>query len=60
VTDKAIAFYFQPTLKNLEKKFEADKESRKAAKRSAMLYSLIGTCKLHGIESFAWLKIRSK
>lgn len=27
---KASAFYFQPTLKNLEKKFEANKESRKA------------------------------
>jgi len=30
--------------------------SHEAAKRSAMLYSLIGTCKLHGIEPFAWLK----
>jgi len=30
--------------------------SHEAAKRSAMLYSLIGTCKMHGVESFAWLK----
>jgi len=30
--------------------------SHEAAKRSAMLYSLIGTCKLHAIEPFAWLK----
>jgi len=29
--------------------------SHEAAKRSAMLYSLIGTCKLHGIEPHAWL-----
>ncbi|MES1181947.1 MAG: IS66 family transposase, partial [Flavobacterium sp.] len=30
--------------------------SHEAAKRSAMLYSLIGTCKMHGIEPFAWMK----
>ena len=30
--------------------------SHEAAKRSAMLYSLIGTCKMHGVEPFAWLK----
>lgn len=27
-----------------------------AAGRSAMLYSLMGTCKLHGINSFIWLR----
>ena len=30
--------------------------SHEAAKRSAMLYSLIGTCKMHGVEPHAWLK----
>jgi transposase len=30
--------------------------SHEAAQRSAMLYSLLGTCKMHGIEPFAWLK----
>lgn len=30
--------------------------SHEAAKRSAMLYSLLGTCKLHGIEPYRWLK----
>ena len=30
--------------------------SHEAAQRSAMLYSLLGTCKMHGIEPYAWLK----
>lgn len=30
--------------------------SHEAAQRTAMLYSLLGTCKLHGIEPFIWLK----
>jgi transposase len=30
--------------------------SHEAAQRSAMLYSLMGTCKLHGINPFVWLK----
>ncbi len=30
--------------------------SHEAAKRSGMLYSLFGTCKLHGIEPYGWLK----
>jgi len=30
--------------------------SHQAAQRSAMLYSLLGTCKLHGINPFHWLK----
>lgn len=30
--------------------------SHEAAQRSAMLYSLLGTCKLNGINSFTWLK----
>ncbi len=30
--------------------------SHEAAKRSGMLYSLFGTCKMHGIEPYAWLK----
>lgn len=30
--------------------------SHEAAKRSGMLYSLLGTCKMHGIEPYAWLK----
>ena len=30
--------------------------SHEAAKRSAMLYSLMGTCKLHGIRPFIWLR----
>lgn len=30
--------------------------SHEAAKRSGMLYSLLGTCKLHGIEPYSWLK----
>ena len=30
--------------------------SHEAAKRSGMLYSLLGTCKMHGIEPTAWLK----
>lgn len=30
--------------------------SHEAAQRSAMLYSLLGTCKLHGINPFEWLK----
>jgi len=29
--------------------------SHEAAQRSAMLYSLLGTCKMHGIEPYAWL-----
>ncbi len=30
--------------------------SHEAAKRAAMLYSLMGTCKLHGINPYEWLK----
>ena len=30
--------------------------SHEAAQRSAMLYSLMGTCKLHGINPSVWLK----
>jgi transposase len=30
--------------------------SHEAAKRSGMLYSLLGTCKMHCIEPYAWLK----
>jgi hypothetical protein len=30
--------------------------SHEAAKRSAMLYSLLGTCKLNGINPFEWLR----
>jgi transposase len=30
--------------------------SHEAAQRSAMLYSLLGTCKMNGIEPYAWLK----
>lgn len=30
--------------------------SNEAAKRSGMLYSLLGTCKMHGIEPYSWLK----
>jgi transposase len=30
--------------------------SHEAAKRSGMLYSLLGTCKMHGVEPFTWLK----
>jgi transposase len=30
--------------------------SHEAARRSGMLYSLLGTCKMHGIEPYIWLK----
>ncbi|WP_425430502.1 IS66 family transposase [Chitinophaga niastensis] len=30
--------------------------SHKAAKRSAMLYSPLGTCKMHQINSYKWLQ----
>lgn len=30
--------------------------SHEAAQRSAMLYSLMGTCKMHGIEPYNWLR----
>jgi transposase len=30
--------------------------SHEAAKRSAMLYTLLGTCKMHGINPFDWFK----
>lgn len=30
--------------------------SHEAAERSAMLYSLLGTCKMNGIEPYAWLR----
>lgn len=30
--------------------------SHEAAKRSGMLYSLLGTCKMHNVEPYAWLK----
>ena len=30
--------------------------SHEAAQRSAMLYSLLGTCKMHSIEPYAWLR----
>ena len=30
--------------------------SHEAAQRSAMLYSLMGTCKMHGVNPFVWLK----
>ena len=30
--------------------------SHEAAQRSAMLYSLLGTCKMHGVEPYQWLK----
>jgi transposase len=30
--------------------------SHEAARRSGMLYSLLGTCKMHGVEPYRWLK----
>jgi transposase len=30
--------------------------SHEAAQRSAMLYSLLGTCKMHSIEPYHWLR----
>jgi hypothetical protein len=30
--------------------------SHEAARRSGMLYSLLGTCKMHNIEPYTWLK----
>ncbi len=30
--------------------------SHDAAQRAAMIYSLLGTCKLKGVEPFQWLK----
>jgi len=30
--------------------------SHEAARRSGMLYSLLGTCKMHGVEPYTWLK----
>jgi hypothetical protein len=30
--------------------------SHEAAKRSGMLYSLLGTCKMHSIEPYTWLR----
>ena len=30
--------------------------SHEAAKRSSMLYSLLGTCKMHSVEPYGWLK----
>lgn len=30
--------------------------SHEAAKRAGMLYSLLGTCKLHGLEPYGWLR----
>lgn len=30
--------------------------SHEAAQRSAMLYSLLGTCKMHGVEPYQWLQ----
>ncbi|MEO6668876.1 MAG: IS66 family transposase [Ferruginibacter sp.] len=30
--------------------------SHEAAQRSAMLYSLLGTCKMHGVEPYQWLR----
>jgi len=30
--------------------------SHEAAQRSVVLYSLLGTCKMHGIEPHGWLK----
>lgn len=30
--------------------------SHEAAKRSGMLYSLLGACKMHGVEPYNWLK----
>jgi transposase len=30
--------------------------SHEAARRSGMLYSLLGTCKMHGMEPYGWLK----
>jgi transposase len=30
--------------------------SHEAAQRGAMLYSLFGTCRLHGVNPFKWLK----
>ena len=30
--------------------------SHQAARRSSILYSLLGTCKMHGIEPYSWLK----
>jgi transposase len=34
--------------------------SHEAAQRSAMLCSLLGTCKMHGIEPYHWLRNRLK
>ena len=30
--------------------------SHEASRRSGMLYSLLGTCKMNGVEPYAWLK----
>jgi hypothetical protein len=30
--------------------------SHSAAQRAAILYSLLGTCKAHGIDPYTWLK----
>jgi transposase len=30
--------------------------SHEAAQRAAMMYSFLGTCKLHGVNPYTWLK----
>jgi transposase len=30
--------------------------SHDAAQRAAMIYSMLGTCKMRGVEPFSWLK----
>ena len=43
-------------LHNLGRKNYLFAGSHEAAKRSGMLYSLLGTCKMHGIEPYRWLE----
>lgn len=40
----------------LERKNYLFAGSHEAATRSGMLYSLLGTCKINGVEPYAWLK----
>jgi transposase len=50
----ALAYSIRPVALGRENYLFAG--SHEAAKRSGMLYSLLGTCKMHGIEPAAWLR----
>jgi hypothetical protein len=53
--DSLSLFYFHPIPYSQDQNY-LFAESDEGAKRTAMFYSLTGTCKLHGVDPMAWMK----